>query len=66
MSIKDVFLNNVELSNLYTNCIKGIISKNDLAETQKAQLIEFSKQIREQLLNIGNKGIVIIKMQKGY
>jgi hypothetical protein len=44
MSIKDVFLNNVELSNLYTNCIKGIISKNDLAETQKAQLIEFSKQ----------------------
>jgi hypothetical protein len=43
MSIKDVFLNNVELSFLYRNSLKGIINKNDLAETQKAQLIEFAK-----------------------
>ncbi len=55
MNIKDIFLNNVELSNLYTNCIRGIISKNDLAETQKAQLIEFSEQQKFKAIeNINN------------
>jgi hypothetical protein len=43
MSIKNIRLNENELNSLYWDCLKGIISKNDLAETQKAQLIEFAK-----------------------
>jgi hypothetical protein len=55
MSIKDVFLNNIELSFLYRDSLKGVISKNDLAETQKAQLIEFAKNEEFKALDFINK-----------
>jgi len=58
VSIKDIFLNNVELSFLYRDSLKGIISKDDLAETQKSQLIEFAKNEQFKAIDTINKLLI--------
>jgi hypothetical protein len=55
MSIKNIRLNENELNSLYLDCLKGIISKNDLAETQKAQLINFAQNEEFKAIDFINK-----------
>jgi hypothetical protein len=66
MNIKEIYLNQFELLHYYNEILNGKISKTDLAETQKAQLIDFAnnrkaetyKNLNDSLLN----GIITLSM----
>jgi hypothetical protein len=66
MNIKEIYLNQFDLLRFYNEILNGIISKTDLSETQKAQLIDFAnnrkaetyKNLNDSLLN----GIITLSM----
>lgn len=50
MSIKDNYLNPIELAGLYHAAINGTVSKNDLSETERLQLLKFAKDKKQQAI----------------